>query len=45
MMLSLFGKTFNWSFFLILIVLSAFMSYTYVKESSKKLWEERILSE
>lgn len=41
--LSLFGKTFNWSFFLFLMGLSAYMSYSYVVISSRKLWNEQIL--
>lgn len=42
-LLNTFGKHFNWTFFLFLILLSAYMSYSYVKESSKKLWGDRIM--
>jgi hypothetical protein len=42
-LLNMFGKHFNWSFFLILILLSAYMSYSYVSDASKKLWSDQVL--
>jgi hypothetical protein len=39
----MFSKTFNWSFFIFLFGLSAYMSYSYVSISSRKLWDEQIL--
>ena len=43
MFLSVFGKSFNWSFFLCLFGLSAYMSYSFVVISSRKLWDAQIL--
>lgn len=45
MFLSLFGKTFNWSYFIILMALSSYMAYSYLVISSKKLWSEQILKD
>lgn len=45
MFLTLFGKSFNWSYFLILMALSSYMAYSYVVISSKKLWAEQILKD
>lgn len=45
LLLSLFGKTFNWSFFIALMLLSIYMAYSYMLVSSKKLWAEQILKE
>lgn len=44
-LLSMFGKTFNWSYFIFIILLSAYMSYSYVKETSKKLWSDQIIKD
>jgi hypothetical protein len=45
MILRLFGKTFNWSYFFVLLGLSAFMSYNYVSITSRKLWSDQILKD
>lgn len=42
-LLSAAGKTFNWTFFFLLMGLSSFMSYSYVTMNAKKIWQEQLL--
>jgi len=42
-LLSAAGKTFNWTFFILLMSLSGFMSYSYLTMNAKKIWQEQII--
>jgi hypothetical protein len=45
LLLKLFGKTFNWSYFFVLLGLSALMSFNYLSINARKIWDDQILKD
>jgi hypothetical protein len=45
LLLRLFGKTFNWSYCLVMLGLSLFMAFNYVSINARKIWDDQILKD